>query len=238
MKFPAPLIPGRLVKRYKRFLADVELADGALVTAHCANPGSMMGLAEAGSEVWLSPAANPKAKLDYRWELVRAGGGLVGINTGFANAVAAEAIEAGLITELQGYSGLRREVKYGLNSRIDLLLEDGALPPCYVEVKSVTLRRGEASNGSNLAEFPDSVTARGSKHLGELKEMASRGARAMMLFVVQRDDCAYFSVAGDIDQVYAKALHDALAGGVEAVAYACKVDAGGILLHRPLEMRL
>lgn len=233
MKFPAPLIRGQLIKRYKRFLADIELENGALVTAHCANPGSMLGLAASGSEVWLSDAVNPAAKLKYKWELVRAGDGLVGINTGYANAIAAEAIEAGMIGALAGYGQIRREVKYGVNSRIDLLLEDGARPPCYVEVKSVTLSRG-----AKAAEFPDSVTARGTKHLGELKEMASQGARAMMLFIVQREDCGYFSVAGDIDPVYGKALQDARANGVEAICYACKVTTDEITLHRPLDVML
>lgn len=237
MKFPAPLIRGHLIKRYKRFLADIELENGLSVTAHCANPGSMMGLATPGAEVWLSDAVNPKAKLGYRWELVRAGSGLVGINTGLANTLAAEAVEAGRIESLQGYSHIRREVKYGVNSRIDLLLEDGGnRPPCYVEVKSVTLSRNSGSGSTSKAEFPDSVTARGAKHLHELKAMASQGARAMMLFVVQRDDCGYFSVAGDIDPVYAKALHEAVAGGVEVLCYACKVTSDEINLHRPIEI--
>jgi sugar fermentation stimulation protein A len=234
MKFPAPLIRGQLIKRYKRFLADIELENGALVTAHCANPGSMLGLAASGSEVWLSDAVNPAAKLRYKWELVRAGDGLVGINTGYANTVAAEAIEAGLIGALAGYSQLRREVKYGAHSRIDLLLEDDTRPPCYVEVKSVTLSR----NTEGAAEFPDSVTARGTKHLHELKEMVSQGARAMMLYIVQREDCGYFSVAGDIDPVYGKALEDARANGVEALCYACKVTTDEITLHRPLDVVL
>jgi sugar fermentation stimulation protein A len=233
MKFPAPLIRGQLIKRYKRFLCDVELEDGRLVTAHCANPGSMLGLASPGSEVWLSDALGPKAKLKYRWELVRAGGGLVGINTNLANAVAAEAIEDGLIEGLKGYAHIRSEVRYGVNSRIDLKLEDESRPPCYVEVKSVTLSRN-----LNLAEFPDSVTARGAKHLCEMKKMVSAGARAMMLFVVQRADCSYFSVAGDIDPVYENALGEALAAGVEAVAYAAQVTPRGVTLERPLNVML
>ena len=172
MRFPDPLIPGRLVRRYKRFLADVELADGETVTAHCANPGAMLGLTEPGSEVWLSPARNPARKFRHTWELIRADGTLVGINTAHPNAVAAEAIRDGRVPALAGYAQLRREVRYGRNSRIDILLEGGDRPPAHVEVKNVHLRRAEG-----LAEFPDSITKRGAKHLVELMDaQAHRGA--------------------------------------------------------------
>jgi sugar fermentation stimulation protein A len=170
MKFPDPLIPGRLARRYKRFLADVELEGGELVVAHCANPGSMLGLAEPGMRVWLSPARNPARKLKYSWELTAIGDGLVGIHTGHPNGIVAEAIAAGRVPELAGYESLRREVRYGRNSRIDLLLESPERPPCYVEVKNVHLSRRQS-----VAEFPDSVTERGAKHLEELARVAESG---------------------------------------------------------------
>ena len=177
MRFDPPLMAGVLVRRYKRFLADVAI-DGRIETAHCANPGSMLGLAEPGSEIWLSASENPARKLRLTWELVKAGGALVGINTAWANRLAEEAIRAGRIEPLARYPGFRREVPYGDGSRVDFLLESTARLACYVEVKSVTLKRRAA------AEFPDSVTARGAGHLRELATMARAGARAVMLFVV------------------------------------------------------
>lgn len=228
MKFPTPLTRGRLLRRYKRFLADIEMESGAQIVAHCANPGSMMGLAEPGSEVWLSPNTNPKAKLDWRWELVRTGDGhLVCINTAHPNRIGEEAIGAGAIPELAGYGALRREVKYGKNSRIDILLEDEARPPCYVEIKSVTLRRPDGDHPT-AAEFPDAVTKRGAKHLMELAEMAENGARAVMLYLVQRGDCDHFRVAADIDPGYASAMAEARARGVEALCRQCEVTQHGI----------
>ena len=231
MHFPTPLIRGALIQRYKRFLADVTLENGEEITAHVANSGSMMGLKEPGMEVWLSESDNPKRKLKYSWELVRDGDGLVGINTMHPNKLVAEAIEDGTITELSGYGGLRREVKYGKNSRIDILLTDEDRPDCYVEVKNVTLRRHEK------AEFPDAVTARGAKHLVEMSNMVAGGARAVMVYLVQREDCDSFSVAGDIDPTYASNLTEALSKGVEAVCYTCRLTPEEITLdHRiPIE---
>ena len=224
------------MRRYKRFLADITLDSGQEITAHCANPGSMMGLAEPGSEVWLSPNTNPKAKLDWRWELVRvAGDHLVCINTAHPNRVAEEAIAAGAIPELAGYASQRREVKYGQNSRIDILLEDEAQPPCYVEIKSVTLRRPERDHPT-AAEFPDAVTKRGAKHLMELADMAENGSRAVMLYLVQRGDCDHFRVAADIDPGYAAAMAEARNRGVEAICYACDIASEGIRIDRPLPM--
>src|SRR5262249_2474926 len=159
------------LRRYKRFLADVELADGRIITVHCPNPGSMLGLDTPGSDIWLSPAVSPGRKLPYSWELIRVGDGLVGINAGHPNALAEEAIRLNRIAELSGYERLRREVSYGVNSRVDLLCERDGRPACYVEVKNVHLRR------SNAAEFPDCVTARGTKHLGELSAMVTAGHR-------------------------------------------------------------
>jgi sugar fermentation stimulation protein A len=232
MRFPDPLLPGTLIRRYKRFLADVTLQSGAQVTAHCANPGSMLGLAEPGMEVWLSPARNPDRKLRYSWELVRVGDGLVGVHTAHPNPIVAEAVDGQAIPELAGYGPVRREVRYGKNSRIDLLLQDDGRPDCYVEIKSVTLRRG------GPAEFPDAVTARGTKHLGELSDMVRSGARAVMFYLVQREDCAAFAVAADIDPAYAEALDAARRSGVETICYACRLTTEAIEISGPLPVGL
>src|SRR5215475_6704307 len=182
MRFPAPLIPATLVKRYKRFLADVVLPSGETITVHCANPGSMIGLNAEGARVWLSKSANLKRKLAHSWELIEVdlGGGfeLVGINTAHPNTLAGEAIAAGAIPELAGYASVRREVKYGNGSRVDFLLEHPARPPCYVEIKNVHLMRRPG-----LAEFPDAVTKRGAKHLHELSAVVRAGRRAVMLYL-------------------------------------------------------
>jgi sugar fermentation stimulation protein A len=229
-------VRGTLVRRYKRFLTDVELAGGEVVVAHCANPGSMLSVNAPGAEVWLSPARNPERKLRYTWELVRVGTGLVGINTAHPNRLVEEAIGAGTITELDGYSSLRREVKYGRNSRIDLLLEDDGRPDCYVEVKNVTMRRGE--DDAAPAEFPDSVTARGTKHLAELSRMVAEGHRAVMVYLVQREDSRRFTIARDIDPVYAEALDDALASGVEVLCYGCRMSTTTIEVAAPIAFDL
>lgn len=227
MQFPAPLTRGTLIRRYKRFLSDVELAGVGTVTAHVANPGSMIGLTEPGSDVWLSPNANPNAKLDWRWELVRVGDYLVGVNTAHPNRLIEDAIGAGVLEPLAGYAICRREVRYGQNSRIDLLLEDGARPPCYVEIKNVNLRR-RLPGRETAAEFPDAVTKRGAKHLVELGEMVAAGARAVMLYLVQRGDCDHFRIAEDIDPAYAAALAVARTRGVETLCYACDMRLDGI----------
>jgi sugar fermentation stimulation protein A len=233
MKFPSPLIEGVLVNRYKRFFADVRLPTGEIVTAHCANSGSMMSVKEPGARVWLSPATNPARKLRYTWEIIEVNGGLVGINTGHPNALVADAIAGGHIKELSGYASLKREQKYGKNSRIDILLENPGKPPCYVEVKNVTLKRDA---GTDHAEFPDSVTERGAKHLIEMTDMVKAGARAVMVYLVQRGDCRRFKVAGDIDPTYANELKKALAAGVEAVCYGCEVTPDGITIGKALEI--
>ncbi len=230
MKLPAPLHQGRLIKRYKRFLADVELDSGETVTAHCANPGSMMGLNTPGLRVWLAHSTDPKRKLAYTWHLVEADGGLVGMHTGAPNKLVEEAIRNGVISELAGYGSLRREVKYGRNSRIDLLLEEGPDPrPCYVEVKNVHLMREPG-----LAEFPDSVTTRGAKHLEELGDMVDAGARAVMVYLVQRTDCQRLAFAADLDPGYANAVGTARARGVETLCYACAIDPETITATRAL----
>ncbi len=240
--FDMPLTRATLVRRYKRFLADVEMPGGEVVVAHCANSGSMMGLCDPGATVWLSPNQNPKAKLDWRWELVEVNNTLVGINTARPNRIVENAITAGEIPELTGYDALRCEVKYGENSRIDLLLENPALPSlpglssvpgrCYVEIKSVTLRRDKE------AEFPDAVTARGTKHLVELANMVRAGHRAVMFYLVQRGDCEVFTIAGDIDPAYAAALKEAIEAGVEALCYACAVTTRDIRIARAIPLEL
>ena len=234
MEFLDPLIPGRLIKRYKRFLADVELVGGEIVTAHCANSGSMLNVKEPGSEVWLSPARNPDRKLRYTWELIKINDTLVGINTALPNSIVEEAIIARKIPELEGYASLRREVKYGKNSRIDILLEDLSLPKCYVEVKNVTLKRGLGE--ANLVEFPDSVTARGAKHLAELSDMVAQGYRSVMLYLVQRQDGDAFTIAADIDPAYKTALDKAMSTGVEILCYQCTVDTKKIEVSKSLKL--
>jgi len=227
MQFPAELIPATLVKRYKRFLADVVLPSGEMVTVHCANPGSMLGLSTAGARVWLSRSANPNRKLAHSWELIEVDLGssaeLVGINTTHPNALAAEAIAAGAIPELAGYKTIRREVKYGNGSRVDFLLEDPARPPCYLEIKNVHLMRRPG-----VAEFPDAVTKRGAKHLQELSAMVRVGARAIMLFLVQIGSARSFVLARDIDPAYGRAFDTARAAGVEALVRRCRVTHHGI----------
>jgi sugar fermentation stimulation protein A len=235
MRFPAPLIPATLVRRYKRFLADVTLPSGETVTAHVANPGAMTGLAAPGAKVWLSRSDNPKRKLAWSWELVEVdfGGGaeLVGVNTAHPNALAAEALAAGLIPELAGYAAARREVRYGRNSRVDFLLEDPARPACYVEVKNVHLMRRQGH-----AEFPDAVTARGAKHLDELAAMVAAGHRAVMLFLIQIGSAERFGLAADIDPTYARAFARARAAGVEALAYCCVITTEGIAFARAVDI--
>jgi sugar fermentation stimulation protein A len=227
MRFATPLVPAILVKRYKRFLADVVLASGETITVHCANPGGMIGLTAPGARVWLSLSGNAKRKLPHSWELIEVdfGGGaeLVGINTAHPNLLAAEAILAGSIPELAGYDRIRREVRYGERSRVDFLLESERRPPCYVEVKNVHLMRERG-----LAEFPDSVTKRGAKHLAELAAMARAGNRAVMLFLVQIGSAEKFRLARDIDPAYGAAFDSARNAGVEALAYRCALSCQGI----------
>ncbi len=233
MRFASPLIPATLIRRYKRFLADVQFDSGEEITAHVANPGAMTGLAAPGSRVWLSKSENPNRKLPYSWELVEVdlGGGpeLVGVNTGHPNLLVAEALAAKAIPDLAGYTSARREVKYGTNSRIDFLLESEGQPPCYVEIKNVHLMRR-----AGLAEFPDCVTARGAKHLDELAAVAANGARALMLFVIQIGSTQQFSLARDIDSAYGKAFDRARERGVAAIAWKCAIAREGIEVAEPV----
>ncbi|PQA85581.1 DNA/RNA nuclease SfsA [Hyphococcus luteus] len=235
MRLPSPLVAGRLVKRYKRFLADVLLDDGREVTAHCANPGSMLGVAVEGAKVWLWEHGDRKRKLAFSWELVEIGGVLIPVNTTNPNRIVPEALDKGVIPELSGYGEIAREVKYGEGSRIDLLLSGGRRKkPCYVEIKNVHLSRTPG-----LAEFPDSVTKRGAKHLEELSRLAdAKQARPVMLFVVQRADCRRFAPAADLDPAYAKALKSAASAGVELLCYDCEVTTSEVVLRKALEIDL
>ncbi len=233
MEFATPLVPARLIKRYKRFLADVRLEDGQEVTAHCANPGSMMGLAEPGMKVWLEPNDDPKKKLKFGWRLVEhENGHFTGVDTSIPNRALKAALMAHQVPGLPPYNLVRAEVKYGQNSRIDFLLS-GQGPDTYVEVKSVTLSRQEG-----IAAFPDSVTVRGSKHLDELAAMVAEGHRAVMFYLVQRTDCSVVTLAGDIDPAYLAAFDRARAAGVEVLALASQISPQAITLGEPLPFRL
>ncbi|NDW53391.1 DNA/RNA nuclease SfsA [Aliiroseovarius sp. PrR006] len=228
MEFPSPLIPATLVRRYKRFLADCLLTDGREVTAHCANPGSMMGLAEPGSKIWLEPNDDPKKKLKFGWRLVEhPDGHFTGVDTSVPNRALKAALEVRAVPGLGDYHSVRAEVKYGEKSRIDFLLEGDGLT--YVEVKSVTLSRQPG-----LAEFPDSVTARGTKHLGELAKMVGEGHRAVMLYLVQRTDCDRFDLARDIDPTYGQAFDAARAAGVEVIVLGTTISPSGVDVAAPL----
>lgn len=228
-----PLVKGKLLKRYKRFLADIELENGEMITVHCANPGAMTGLKEPGLTAWLSKSDNPKRKLSYSLELLEVDGGLVGINTAYPNRIVEEALRARQVPGLDAYDNLRREVKYGQNSRIDLLLESDGKPSCYVEVKNVHFMREPG-----LAEFPDSVTARGTKHLGELASMVQEGHRAVMFYLVQRTDCTRLGFASDVDPIYAETLTKVVAQGVEVICWDCNITTERIILGKPLEITL
>jgi sugar fermentation stimulation protein A len=231
MKLPQPLHPGTLIRRYKRFLADVELATGETVTAHCPNTGSMKGCILTGNPVLLSFNDSPHRKLRYTWEMVKVNSLWVGINTGLSNKLTYEAIEKGTIRELAGYETIRPEVKYGVNSRIDLLLS-GSPGLCYVEVKNVTLVKGD------VALFPDAVTQRGQKHLHELMRMVQAGNRGVIFFVVQRGDACCLSPADEIDPEYGRLLRLAVKNGVEAIAYQAEVHPHEIVLARMLPVLL
>jgi sugar fermentation stimulation protein A len=234
MRFSKPLIAASLLRRYKRFLADVSLANGELVTVHTANTGSMLGCAEPGSRVWLSRSAVTTRKYPYSWEITEtAEGVLVGINTALANALVKEAIEGGVITELQGYSALRGEVAFGKEgSCVDLYLEGKDRAACYVEVKNVTA----ASEG--VAIFPDAVSVRGTKHLRELTEMVAQGCRAVLCFCVQRGDVTAVRPADEIDPVYGETLRAAVRCGVEVIAYQAEVTQSAIDLRNALPVVL
>lgn len=233
MTFDDSLTAGSLIRRYQRFLADVALESGETVTAHCPNTGSMLGLKLAGNRVWLSRSANPKRKLAWTWELVEpAPGVLVGVHTGRANGLVREALEAGLIPELAGFDGVRPEARLSARSRADLLL-DFSGRPCFVEVKSVT-----AAVEGDTGFFPDAVSERAGKHMEELAEAVGRGARAAVVFCVQREDVAAVRPADHIDPAFGRAMRRAVAAGVELFALGARVAPEAIVLARRLPVRL
>ncbi len=232
MQFHPPLIPATLHRRYKRFLADVSLADGSELTVHTPNTGAMSGCAEPGFTVYLRDTADPKRKYRYSWEMSENQDGvLIGVHTGIVNRLVSEAIDSGVIAELQGYGRIRQEVRYGEErSRIDLLLQghaDGR--DCYVEIKNVTTIDGEG-----YGWFPDAVSERASKHLRELMTVVERGGRAVILFCVQRGDVLKVRPADEVDPRYGETLRQAIAAGVEALAYRARVEPGEIVLEQGL----
>ena len=230
MRFPRPLVPGRLIRRWNRFLCEVALGDGMIVTAHCPNPGSMMGLADPGMRVWLEGNDDPKRKLKWAWRLAELSGGhWAGIDTGVPNRAAGEALRERRVPGLEAYAKIRAEVRYGANSRVDWHLSGTGLPDAWVEVKNVHLRRQ-----GDWAEFPDSVTARGTRHLNELSARVAAGDRAVMLYVVQRTDCAAFRLAPDLDPAYARAFDAARAAGVEMIAMGTRISPEGVEIVAPL----
>ena len=232
MRFDPELIPGTLLRRYKRFLADVRLRDGSEVTVHCANPGSMLEVSVPGRPVALSRSDNPRRKLPLSWELIRLGRSWVGVNTARTNALVEEAIRAGKVPELSDYVDVKREVREG-NSRLDFRLRTDALPDCLLEVKNVTL-----TDGGDTAIFPDSVTVRGQKHLRELMAVAASGRRAVMLFWVNRGDCVRFQPADQIDREYGQLLRQANNRGVEILAYRAKVSPKQVTADRSIPILL
>jgi sugar fermentation stimulation protein A len=225
MRFQTELVPARLIRRYKRFLADCQLEQtGQVVTAHCPNPGSMLGLAAPGTRIWLEPNSDPRKKLKHGWRLVdHEDGHFTGVDTSIPNRVIAEALANQAIPAVADYHHHRAEVRYAENSRIDFLLTGPGLPDLYLEIKSVTLCRT-----AGLAEFPDSVTARGAKHLGDLAQMVTQGHRAMMLYLVQRGDCERFALARDLDPAYGRAFDSALAAGVETLCLRTDISPEGV----------
>jgi sugar fermentation stimulation protein A len=229
MRLPAPLARGVLLARYKRFFADLRLDDGRQITAHCPNPGAMLGLNTPGLTAWASFSEDPRRKLAWTLELLEADGGLVGINTLAPNRLVAEALAEDLIPELGGYAVHRREVRMGAASRVDFVLEDPGRPRCWLEVKNVHLRRA-----GSLAEFPDCVAARSARHLRELAERVAEGDRAVQLFVVQRADCDRFAACAELDPVYAAELDRAAGAGVEVLCYDCNIEADTIRIARRL----
>ncbi len=231
MKFSNKLIKAKFVKRYKRFFSDHILEDGKLVTAHCPNTGAMTGVAKEGITSWLSPSNNPKRKLKWTWELTQENNTIVGVNTHSPNKIIQEAINNNEIKELLNYKTLKREVRYGTNSKIDIFLQDEKKADCYVEIKNVHLSRKKG-----IAEFPDGITSRGTKQLKELANVAQSGCRAVMLYLIQRNDCNFFKIAVDIDEVYAKEFINALNVGVEVICIDTILNTNGISIGKNIQL--
>lgn len=221
INFPIPLVAGRLIKRYKRFLADVVLDSGETVTAHCTNSGSMKSCLEEGAKVYLSPVNDPKRKTKFTWEMIMINNGWVGINTSVPNRVALEWVKAGVIPGLQGYTNVKREVTFG-DSRFDIFAENDK-EKCFIEVKNVTLKEGD------FALFPDAKTTRGQKHLQTLIKVKESGMRAVMLYIIQRTDVNIFAPERNIDPDYAKLLVEAHGKGVEIIPFQVQVSPEGII---------
>ncbi len=231
MKFQSDLEKAILIKRYKRFFADVRLENNETITVHCANTGSMMGLQNVNQRVLIENSGNPKRKLLYSWKLNELeSGSYVIIDTGMANKIIDQALSEDIIPELCGYKSYRREVKYGLNSRIDFLLENSEFERCYVEVKSLTLSRKKS-----VAEFPDSVTSRGAKHLIELSNMVKEGNRAVLFFLICRNDCSFYDIAKDLDPYYQQCFKEAKESGVEVLCYDTIITPEKVILGKPLK---
>jgi sugar fermentation stimulation protein A len=226
------LVSGTLIRRYKRFLADVALANGRTVTAHCPNTGSMKGCSEPGRPVYLSRSENPKRKLAYTWELIQMPASLVGVNTGVPNRLVYSALSAGAVPELSGYDSVRREVSVAKGARIDIAMEDRSGGRCFVEVKNCTLVE------DGVARFPDAVTGRGLRHLSELVRLVRAGSRCAMFYLIQRTDAFCFSPAAAIDPAYSRGLGAAISAGVEVVAYDVRIDPTQVALNRALPVRI
>ena len=229
MKFTSTLIKGKLIKRYKRFFVDIKV-NNSILTAHCPNTGSMMGLLTEGNIVYLSKTDNEKRKLKYTLEIIKIQNACVGVNTHRANRIVEEGINEKIISTLGKKYDFRREVKYGKNSRIDFLITNKKGEEIYLEVKNVTL-----SKRKGIAEFPDAITERGSKHLHELIDVVKKKRRAIMLFLVQRDDCQKFRIAEEIDPVYKKNIINAEKAGVEILCYSCSFDRNNIELDKKIK---
>jgi sugar fermentation stimulation protein A len=232
VRFDSPPLAGRLVRRYKRFFADVRLASGEVVTAHCPNTGSLLGCLDAGNPVWLRDSGNAARKLRFTWQAVRVGRAWVNVDTLLPNRVVADALARERVPELAGYPERRREVRCGKSSRIDLLLDGKDGRPCFVEIKSTTLVDGK------VALFPDARTERGVKHLAALARAARRGERAVQFFFVNRADVELFRPADAIDPEYGRALRRAVAAGVEVLAWTARVGARSLELGRSLPIDL
>ena len=233
MKWPGTLIEAKFLKRYKRFLADFQLPNRQEITAHCANTGSMKTCMEEGAPSWLTHHDNPKRKLKYSWQGIQMPDGWVGINTALANKLVREAIENHVVTPLQGFETILAEQKYGTNSRIDFLLKGKGKPDCFVEVKNVTLLLEEG-----VAGFPDAVTDRGRKHIGELVEVCGAGHRGVLLFCVQRESAKEVRPAEVFDPLYAQALREAVGKGLEVYAYRAQFSKSEVVLTTPLPVVL